>query len=298
MDHAKREVFAKYEVQIMINNIVIAQNDKCLTLTKGDIRFQWKYGFYFIYLILVILYSGLLSLLPVSIKDTACNILVYSDPAAMGMFFMGAIVLLEKSQRVLNGVAVSPISTEEYIAGKILSIGFISIIVGLVLMIPVRSDMLPLSNLHLLTAVFGIAASSVCFTLCGIIVGTKITSLTEYIVGTIPFELIGFVPPIMYILGFKRNSLLMLIHPGCAQILLISGGGACISGDGAAYILGDGAACIPDGGACISGAVAYISDGVACAIAALSCVCWIVILYLIARKNVRKMFMSVGGAKI
>jgi hypothetical protein len=90
----------------------------------------------------------------------------------------------------------------------------------------------------------------------------------------------------------------MLIHPGCAQILLISGGGACISGDGAAYILGDGAACIPDGGACISGAVAYISDGVACAIAALSCVCWIVILYLIARKNVRKMFMSVGGAKI
>ena len=275
----------------MINNIVIAQNDKCLTLTKGDIRFQWKYGFYFIYLILVILYSGLLSLLPASIKDTACNILVYSDPAAMGMFFMGAIVLLEKSQRVLNGVAVSPISAEEYIAGKILSIGFISIIVGLVLMIPVRSDMLPLSNLHLLTAVFGIAASSVCFTLCGIIVGTNITSLTGYIVGTIPFELIGFVPPIMYILGFNRNSLLMLIHPGCAQILLISGGRSCI--------LGDGAACIPDGAAYILGdGAACISGCGACSIAALSCVCWIVILYLIARKNVRKMFMSVGGAKI
>ena len=104
MDHAKREVFAKYEVQIMINNIVIAKNDKCLTLTKGDIRFQWKYGFYFIYLILVILYSGLLSLLPVSIKDTACNILVYSDPDAMGMFFMGAIVLLESKRLIFDRI--------------------------------------------------------------------------------------------------------------------------------------------------------------------------------------------------
>ena len=43
---------------------------------------------------------------------------------------------------------------------------------------------------------------------------------------------------------------------------------------------------------------ARYGKAVACAIAALSCVCWIVILYLIARKNVRKMFMSVGGAKI
>lgn len=187
-----------------------------IALTKGDIRFQWKYGFYYIYIILIMLYSGILSMLPDNVRSLVCDIMIYSDPAAMGMFFMGAILLLEKSQYVLNSIAVSPVTAAEYILGKLCSMGMISLLVGLVLLLQVP-------NTQIVLSCFGILASSFCFTLCGIIVGTKIDSLTGYIVGTVPFELFGFVPPIICRLGFGANHPLLLLHPGCAQMQLIAG---------------------------------------------------------------------------
>lgn len=228
---------------------------RCLALTKGDIRFQWKYGFYSIYIVLVLLYSGVLALLPASIRPIACDLMVYSDPAAMGMFFMGAIVLLEKSQRVLNTIAVSPVTAAEYILGKMCSIGAISLLVGLILLLPVRTN-------HLLLSGIGILAASFCFTLCGIIVGTKVSSLTGYIVGTLPFELLGFVPPVADRLGLCGDNVLLLLHPGCAQMELISGNPS---------------------HTCIS---------------LFSCLIWILLLFVIARRCVVKMLQSVGGVKL
>ena len=99
-------------------------------LIIGDVKFQIKYGFYFIYLILTILYVCLIFALPENIKEKAATVMIFTDPAAMGMFFMGAIILLEKSQRVLNSLVVSPIKVWEYIASKCISLGFISTIVA------------------------------------------------------------------------------------------------------------------------------------------------------------------------
>lgn len=63
-----------------------------------DLRFQAKYGFYFLYTVLTVIYVTVLFALPESWQEKAAAILIFSDPAAMGLFFMGAIVLLEKSQ--------------------------------------------------------------------------------------------------------------------------------------------------------------------------------------------------------
>ena len=71
-------------------------------LILGDIKFQFKYGFYFLYLFLSIIYICIINVFPTFMREKIAIIMIYSDPAAMGLFFMGAIVLLEKSQRVLN----------------------------------------------------------------------------------------------------------------------------------------------------------------------------------------------------
>lgn len=222
---------------------------------RGDIRFQWKYGIYFIYVIVVVLYIGILSLLKGDVKEVVCQIMVYSDPAAMGMFFMGAIVLLEKSQRVLNSIAVSPVTPAEYIGGKLCSIGAVSLLVGGILMVQTGSK-------SPILAVIGLILASFLFTLCGIFVGTKIGSLTGYIIGTVPFEIIGFAPPIIYRIGWIGDSVWFLLHPGCAAMYLIKGE--------TSYVLW----------------------------AILSCVVWNVVLFLIAKKCVTKMFRSVGGVKL
>ena len=187
-----------------------------INVIKGDMTFQWKYGFYALYFLMIIIYLVVFSFFKGDVKDTIVSICVYSDPAAMGMFFMGALILLEKSQRIINSIAVSPVTAEEYILGKLISIGIISEIVGIVLMIQ-RS---PVN--YFLCAV-GIFAGSVIFSLCGIIVGAKIQSLNQYIIWTLPFEIVGFVPVILYRIGFLWDNRLMLLHPGCAVMQLLEG---------------------------------------------------------------------------
>jgi fluoroquinolone transport system permease protein len=49
----------------------------------------------------------------------------------MGLYFMGAIVLFEKGERVLDSLAVSPAGAGMYALSKLLSIALISTAAGL-----------------------------------------------------------------------------------------------------------------------------------------------------------------------
>lgn len=222
-------------------------------LIIGDIKFQIKYGFYFIYVILTILYVCLTSVLPVTWRGNGSTIMIFTDPAAMGMFFMGAIILLEKSQRVLDSLVVSPVKVWEYVASKIISLGIISTLVAIVIALTARSGSLFLVTL-------GTFFGSAMFTLLGIIVASRVSSLNQFILATIPLELICFLPPLLYLFGYDKSF--MLVHPAVILIRFISGN----------------------------------SDHML--VLSLILIAWIALLYVIANKLTAKMFKSVGGVKL
>lgn len=226
-----------------------------INVIRGDMLFQWKYGFYALYCLMIVIYSVLFSFFDGKVKHTIVAICVYSDPAAMGMFFMGALLLLEKSQKITDSIAISPVSSGEYILGKVVSIGLISEVVGVVLILQGKSN-------HLMLSMLGIFLGSVLFSLCGVIVGAKIESLNAYIVGTIPFEIVGFVPVILYRIGFLWESKWMLLHPGCGVMQLIEG-----NADKAVLSM-------------------------------LSIISWCALLFLIADTSVKKMFRKGSMAKL
>ncbi len=157
-----------------------------------DMRFQAKYGFYFLYEALTIIYIAVLFALPENWKEKAAAILIFSDPASMGLFFMGAIVLLEKSQNTTCALAVSPVHATEYVIAKVSSLSAISLVVAAILALAAGVD-------HLFIVLFGTFLSSVIFTLFGIIVATKIASLNQFILWTVPIEAICFVPAILHL---------------------------------------------------------------------------------------------------
>lgn len=157
-----------------------------------DMRFQAKYGFYFLYAVLTVIYIAVLFALPENLKEKAAAILIFSDPASMGLFFMGAIVLLEKSQHTTCELAVSPVHAAEYIIAKVSSLSAISLVVAAILALAADAD-----NLHIV--LWGTFLSSVIFTLFGIIVATKITSLNQFILWTVPIEAVCFVPAILHL---------------------------------------------------------------------------------------------------
>lgn len=98
-----------------------------------DMRFQARYGFYFLYAVLTVIYIIILFALPESWEEKAAAILIFSDPASMGLFFMGAIVLLEKNQHTTCALAVSPVHAAEYVIAKVSSLSAISLVVAAIL---------------------------------------------------------------------------------------------------------------------------------------------------------------------
>ena len=157
-----------------------------------DMRFQAKHGFYFLYAVLTVIYIAVLFALPDNWKEKAAAILIFSDPASMGLFFMGAIVLLEKSQHTTCALAVSPVHATEYVIAKVSSLSAISLVVAAILALAADAD-----NLHIV--LLGTFLSSVIFTLFGIIVATKIASLNQFILWTVPVEAVCFVPAILHL---------------------------------------------------------------------------------------------------
>ena len=189
---------------------------RLLKLLKGDIRFQLKYGFYLIYAIFTILYCAILLSLPENLKEKAAILLIFTDPAAMGLFFMGAIVLLEKSEKVLSALAVSPVKPLEYVLSKLLSLALISLMIGLILGI-----FGGVSNLFALA--LGLMLSSALCTAFGLTLACKIKTLNSFILFTMPIELFLTVPSLAYLFGFVKSSF-WLLHPGVSAIELLSGG--------------------------------------------------------------------------
>ena len=179
-----------------------------------DVRFQGRDGFYFLYGFLTVLYMILLLSLPVTWKTTAASILIFSDPAAMGLFFMGAIVLLEKSQRVTSYFAISPLRAFEYVLSKVLSLSLIGVIVAAVLAVTTGCA----AFFQVLT---GTVLSSVLFTLLGMIIATKIRSLNQFLIATVPIELITFVPAILHLAGI--TPAIFGIYPANVCMDLVAG---------------------------------------------------------------------------
>jgi len=167
-------------------------------LFAGDIRFQFKYGFYFLYLIFTILYISLLYALPAVWRAGAAILMIFSDPAAMGLTFMGAIVLFEKGERTLDSIAISPVKPLEYVLSKLISIALISTAAGLLIGFGSGGVANPFFF------VIGLFLGSCLFSAVGLMIAVNIATLNQFIVATIPGSCLS--APLLSF-GFSDGSL-------------------------------------------------------------------------------------------
>lgn len=289
----------------MNKNINSFSVNRLFHLLMSEFRFLTKYGILLIYGVFTIFYVGLLLFIPntassietgkLSARSITAIILIFTDPAAMGLFFMGAIILLEKSQRVESSLAVSPINVSEYIWGKVCALMVVGLIVAFILKIfasigssstadfSTGFSSTPSSGLgavsgvatsadgvqeslvstacSMLTLILGVCLSSVLFSLCSLIVASHITSLNKFIIAIVPFEIILCLPPLLFIFGVLQNPL-WYIHPGVAAIELIGG------------------------------KTRYWQFAV------ISLLLWNLLVYFVCKKAVKKSFIKMDGAKI
>ena len=194
---------------------------KLKSLILGDIRQQYKYGFYALYTLFTLVYITVLRILPMPWKELCTTTLIFSDPVLIGLMFMGAIILFEKSEKVMQALAVSPISIHTYILSKVISIGLISLLSGV--LIALFSGM-EHSYIHL---VVGIMLGSALFTLVGISLSAFISTMNNFMLIMVPTLIISVAPISVYTMGYKSGA--MLLHPSISLIELMSGNISVIS---------------------------------------------------------------------
>ncbi len=197
---------------------------RILTAFRADVRFQFRQGMYLVYAILTLIYILLLAKLPSWIGYWSAPLVVFSDPAVLGFIFIGGIIMLEKTQGVLQYINVTPVSPAEYIMAKILSLGLLGTVAGtLISTITVLTGPVGTINhetFHPLLLIISILPASAFFTLSGLLSTTGCRTMNRYFLQMIPGILLMTVPCLaVYPLGF--NPLLSLLPPVAALQLIL-----------------------------------------------------------------------------
>lgn len=182
----------------------------------ADIRFQFKQGFYLVYILITVMYLIILSFLPEDILSVGLPLVVFSDPSVLGLFFIGGIIMLEKMQGILSVLVVSPLRTIEYILSKIISLAFVSVLAAFAI-----TGFSHYGSVNWLLVFLSTVLTSGIFTLCGIMITAGCSTVNQYMIKTVPYMLV-FVLPCFSLIGFPYSDLFTII-PSVAALRLMLG---------------------------------------------------------------------------
>lgn len=170
-----------------------------LSALANDIRYQMKYGFYFLYAFISAIYIAALLIVPGEYKKAVASVIILTDPAMLGMFFIGGIWLLEKEEGLHGYWGISPLRPMEYILSKAVSLSVISTAAAvLIVLLGLRGEA---GYLSLLAAVF---TGSGIFTVIGLTVATYARSVNHYLLIASPPAVFFSVPPILAVFGISH----------------------------------------------------------------------------------------------
>lgn len=186
---------------------------RALTLIGHDARLQYRYGIYVAYAFVVVFYIAALvggrALLP----PWAVALIIFTDPAAVGFFFLGALMMLEKAERVRAAFAVSPVSPADYLVGKTVTLTTVALAASAIIMV-VAHDV---ANPALLLV--AVVLTSVAYVGIGIPIALRFKTVNGYLVGSSGFLIPVIAPGFLALLD--PTPLLVLVIPAAAQFKLI-----------------------------------------------------------------------------
>lgn len=184
------------------------------TILIYDIKLQWRQGFWAIYTLLAIVFLLIIFSLPNENRQLAASLFVLSDTSMLGIMFIGALVLFEKQQNVLQSFFVSPLRLSSYLWSKTCSLGLLIFCMSLLIYLPsCRIDR------NIITFLFVVLCSSATFTLMGLGLSARVKTVNQYFLLIIGASVLIVLPIVAYFVS--GQMLWMAVFPNIAAIELI-----------------------------------------------------------------------------
>ena len=201
------------------------------TLAVHDVRLQWRYGIYLAYGFVVALYAGVLAWAGPHLPSWVPAIIIFTDPAALGFFFLGALMMLERAERVTGALAVAPVSAADYFIAKCATLTGVALIACAILLPFIHRPANPALLL------FTVALTSVQYLGIGVPIALRFNTVSAYLIGSA-----GFLTPVIAPAALALADTLplpLLLIPAAAQLrlMLVATGAAPADGGEIAFCL-------------------------------------------------------------
>lgn len=187
---------------------------------KWELIIQIRFKIYLAALFVVGVWAVILIPMERQYKVVFVPVILFIDLAIIGFYFMGAMFLLEKEQKTLQALIVTPIRIGMYFFSKVFSLTLLSIIVSTALIF-VSYD---IARIKIGLFIIGITLNSIIYTLTGFITVCKYNSISEYLVPSWFYLFITQIPLIDYFNLVSNNSWIhwiLFLHPTQGPLCLI-----------------------------------------------------------------------------
>lgn len=187
------------------------------TMLKWDIILQSRYKIIHLSILSVLIYYVTLVALPSMNTEEFKTLYLFFDPTLIGIMFVGALVLFEKTENTLQALNVTPMQTRTYFFSKIISLTLLSVISGFLFLF--LSHGIHFEYFYMVT---GIILTSIFLILLGFILVARCNSINEYLLMMMLAFLLLFLPPLFDITGIY-NNIIFYLWPSQASFLLFEG---------------------------------------------------------------------------
>ena len=123
--------------------------------------------------------------------DKVLTLLIYNDPAVIGLFFVGLSIIMEKNQQVFSALFVTPVNHHVYLISRILTLSILGWACALGMGLALLGTSFHIG--HFSAGVFG---TTLLFSIMGVLVVSYTTEFLLFLLKSIPI-LIGLSLPLL-----------------------------------------------------------------------------------------------------
>ena len=184
-------------------------------LLKKEISLQWRQGFWLVYFVFTAIYVTVLLNLPEKNRMLVSLILILSDTTMLGIIFIGALVLLEKQQAVIQSLFVTPLKPSQYIWSKTISLSLIAVSMSIMVYLPVWYF-----TAYSLLLLACIAFTAGTFELLGLGLAARVDTINQYFGVMMGASMLLILPVLPYMLLDQNPLFLSLPYVASLDLML------------------------------------------------------------------------------
>ena len=184
-------------------------------LLKKEITLQWRQGFWLVYFVFTAIYVTVLLNIPEKNRMLVSLILILSDTTMLGIIFIGALVLLEKQQAVIQSLFVTPLEPSQYIWSKTISLSLIAVCMSILVYLPVWHF-----TAYTLLLLACIAFTAGTFVLLGLGLAARVDTINQYFGLMMGASMLLILPVLPYLLLEQHPVFLFLPYVASLDLML------------------------------------------------------------------------------